>query len=84
MAESYQATPTDSLLFPVLDCVRHIPTHRALNYRFPAEIINEGWNEIIVYNGNAERADEQQRRDHSVMLLSIEVAVVPVGHEARD
>ena len=81
---SYQATPTDSLLFPVLDCVRHIPTHRALNYRFPAEIINEGWNEIIVYNGNAERADEQQRRDHSVMLLSIEVAVVPVGHEARD
>ncbi len=82
---SYQATPTEWLLFPVLGCVRHTPEHRALNYRFSADVIKEGWNEIIIYNGSAERADRQQRRDHSVVLVSIEVAVVPVGYaDIRD
>ena len=75
---SYQATPTEMLLFPVLSCARHIPEHQALNYRFPAESINEGWNEITVYNGSPQRADQQQRRDNSVVLVSIELAVVPL------
>ena len=77
---SYQAAPTEWLLFPVLKCVRHIPEHRALNYRFPAELIHEGWNEIVIYNGSPQRADGQQRREHAIVLASIEVAVVPVGY----
>ncbi len=74
---NYQAEETDRLLFPVMECARHIPTHRALNYRFSADAINEGWNDIVVYHGGSERADWEQRRDNTVLLAGIEVAVVP-------
>ena len=73
---SFQSKATSDLLFPVITCSHHVSTHRAFNYRFTVEAIKEGWNEITVYNGCPHRADREQRRENSVVIVSIELAVV--------
>jgi hypothetical protein len=41
---TFAAEPTDRLLFPTGIYTHHVAEHRALNYRFQASAIREGWN----------------------------------------
>jgi hypothetical protein len=45
---------TDRLLFPCGSLTHHADDHVGCNFEFPASLIREGWNEVIVENGGAE------------------------------
>lgn len=72
---SFDAQPTDELLIPASIYTHHIAAHQALNYQFPVSAIREGWNEVVVYNENHQRASLQERLDGAVNVVSVELAV---------
>ncbi len=57
---------TDKLLFPTGIFTHHTVKHKALNFRFLASDIKEGWNELLVFNNN----------ESDVRILSLELAVL--------
>ena len=71
----FQAQPTDELLLPTGAYTHHVPEHRAFDYRFDVSAIQEGWNEIMVINGNHERATPEERQAHAARIVSVELAV---------
>ena len=66
---------TERLLFPAGVYSHHVPEHRAINFHFRASDIKEGWNEVLVFNGSHERATAEERHDHAVTIVSIELGV---------
>ena len=61
-------TSSDELLFPC-GCLTHLTSaHRGYNYRFPVNLVRDGWNEIVVENGD----------ESAIRIESIEVAVRPI------
>ncbi len=72
---NYKAQPTQKLLFPVGPLTEHLPECQAFNYSFNAGDIREGWNEIGIVNGSRQRDNAQQRKENSVNIASIELAV---------
>lgn len=73
---SFDATPTDRLLFSTGAYTHHVPEHRAVNFRLPADLIREGWNEVLVFNGSRERGDAEARRRHSLHVVGVELGVM--------
>lgn len=71
----FEGHATDRLLFPAGDFTHHTPNHRARNYRLPASAIREGWNEVLVFNGNRRASPTLKDRDGTVRILSVELAV---------
>jgi len=71
----FEFTPTTDLLFPVWKYNRVHSDHIALNYAFDVGLIKEGWNEIILYNENHNRAMPEERAANSVHVASIELSV---------
>ena len=51
-------------------------------FRFWVCGVRDGWNEVLVINGNHQRATAAQRRTNSVKIVSIELAVR--AQETRD
>ncbi len=47
----FSGRPAASLLFPSGPYRRHVPEHRAWNFRFPTSILHDGWNCVTVHNG---------------------------------
>ena len=72
---SFEAEATEKLLFPQEDHTHHVPEYAAFNYRFDVARIVEGWNEISVYNGCHTRRTAQERRDNSITVRSLELAI---------
>jgi hypothetical protein len=66
---------TSELLFPNRPFTHHLPENQAVNFRFSAEQIREGWNELTVYNGSHVRRGEKEHGDNTVVIVSIELAV---------
>jgi len=59
---------TDELLYPC-GCLTHLTSaHRGYNYRFPINLVRDGWNEITVENGN----------ESAITIDSIELAIRPI------
>lgn len=48
---------TASLLFPSGPYRRHVPEHRAWNFRFPTSILHDGWNVITIHNDGTRPLD---------------------------
>ena len=72
---TFETQATDELLFPQLAHAFHLPEYTAFNYIFDVVEINEGWNEISVYNGSHERGTAEERCRNSVTIRSIELAI---------
>jgi hypothetical protein len=66
---SVEATPTDRLLFPCGSLTHLTAAHRGYNFRFPVTLVRDGWNEIMVENG-----DEQP-----ITVDAIELAIRPAA-----
>jgi hypothetical protein len=64
-----EKTPTDELLYPCGPLTHLTAEHRGYNFRFPVNLVRDGWNEITVENGG----------DSSITITSIEVAIRPIG-----
>lgn len=76
---SFDAKETDLLLFPTGIYTHHAPEHRAFTYRFKSALIYEGWNEVLVFNGSHKRKTAEERRENSVNILSVELALKKQG-----
>jgi len=62
-------TMTDKLLFPC-GCLTHLtPENRGYNFRFPIDLVRDGWNEITIENGD----------DQPVTIVCIDLAIRPIG-----
>ncbi|MBI2192316.1 MAG: hypothetical protein HYU36_10060 [Planctomycetes bacterium] len=72
---NFSSRLTSQLLFPTGQYTHHVPEHQALDYTFPASLIREGWNEVLLIHGGRERATREQRARHSVNVVSVELAV---------
>lgn len=62
----YELQSTDKLLFPTGTYTHHLEGHIAFNLRLDAQLIEDGWNEVLVFN-----AHESQ----SIEVISVELAV---------
>jgi len=80
---NFEAEPTDKLLFPTGIYTQHTPEHRAWNYRAKLADIRNGWNEVLVINGNRKNATAAERRDNSVQIVSVELGVIKKGKPIR-
>ena len=65
LARARRTAETDRLLFPTGIYTHHLPEHTALNYRFKAADIRDGWNEVLVINGSRKRAAAEEQARHS-------------------
>ncbi len=70
-----EGEPTDLLLFPQREFTHHLPEYTAFNYTFDVARIVDGWNEICVYNGCHQRQTAEERRENSITIRSLELAV---------
>ena len=73
----FAGAQTDKLLFPAGVCTHHVKGHTAWNFRFPAAEVKDGWNEVLVTNGSHRKATPEERREYSVKIVSLELAIVP-------
>ena len=62
-------TVTKELLFPCGPLTQLTPEHKGCNYRFPLELVRDGWNEITIENGN----------ETPLTIVCIDVAIRPIG-----
>ena len=83
---NYEAEPTDELLFPTGMFTHLGSKHQGYNFRFKADHIAEGWNDIVVYNNSLfyEKARKyyyeptaQERKNFAFCIVSVELAVKP-------
>ena len=72
---TYEAKPTDQLLFPIGPFDRFGPAYQGFNYRLNAGEIKEGWNEIVVYHGTHDPVRSRERNE-TARIASIELAVM--------
>ena len=70
----FNSTLSDELLEPTGSLTHHVPENVALNFTFPATVIREGWNDLVVAHGGM-AADLADRRRQGVMLVGIELLV---------
>ena len=47
-------TPNDRLLFPCGSLTHHVPENTGYDFTFPASLIRDGWNEVVVENGGSQ------------------------------
>lgn len=71
---SFDSNLSDELLEPTGSLTHHVPENVALNYTFPATLIREGWNDLVVAHGGM-AADLADRRRQGVMLVGIELLI---------
>lgn len=72
---TFAATETSDLLFPAGGFTRHVPEHRAYNFRRPVSAIRDGWNEVLVFNGRHEKKDGDGMQDNRLHVVSVELAI---------
>ncbi|MHB0936152.1 MAG: hypothetical protein ACYDCO_10920 [Armatimonadota bacterium] len=72
---SFTAEPTDRLLFPTGKLTHLPPQYLGLNYRLPVEAIQDGINEIVVYDGDENRTPYPDRLVRQTRIISVEAAV---------
>ena len=72
---SFDGQLTDQLLFPAGIYTHHVTEYRAYNFRCEPGTIREGWNEVLVLNGNHDRATAEDRQANSIKIVGIELAV---------
>jgi len=74
----WESEETDDLLFDVHDgsnaesalFTKHIAKHIAYNFRFKTQNILEGWNELVILNGNLARCNGRNTLDnYSTMVI---------------
>ena len=70
----FGGTPDNCLLFPVATMTHHTPDHLGLNFTLPLSCVREGWNEVVVMNGEPVSWAEKQTHD-TVRVVSLELAV---------
>ena len=70
---------TGELLEPCGSLTHHPPDTVALNYRFPASTILEGWNDIIVAHGADDPGEPSKRKEQGIRLVGIELLVDKAG-----
>jgi hypothetical protein len=58
----------DQLLLPAGIHTHHLPEHLALQTILPVADIEQGWNELVIFNAH---------KAHTAELLSVELAVLP-------
>jgi len=74
---SFQAEETDRLLFPTGKLTYLAPQYLGLNFRLPVEAIQDGINEVIVYDGDENRTPYPERKVTQTRIISVELTVKP-------
>lgn len=73
---NFESSITDHLLFEEgISFTKHAPEHIVFNFSFSIDKIKEGWNEIIVYNGNYKNTTLDERIQHSICIEGIEAGI---------
>lgn len=67
-----EKTSTDELLYPCGTLTHLTAGHCGYNFRFPVNLVRDGWNEITVENGD----------ESPITIACIEVAIRPIGQGA--
>lgn len=66
----WESEETDDLLFDVSSFTKHVAKHIAYNFRFKTQNILEGWNELVILNGNLARCSGRNTRaNYSTMVI---------------
>jgi hypothetical protein len=67
----------------MLDCfggfTHHVPEYTALNFRFPASMIREGWNDLILAHGAADPGEPAKRHEQGVRVVGIDLLADKAG-----
>ena len=72
----FDCAATDALLEPAGALTHHVPEHTVIDFTFPASVIREGWNDLIVVHGGLAE-DLAHRRELAVDIVGIELLVEP-------
>jgi hypothetical protein len=72
---SFAGTATDRLVFPTGMYTHHVPEHRAFDFVLPASRVKDGWNEVLIFNGNHKNATPAERRDNTVRVVGLDLAL---------
>jgi len=72
---SFAAEQTGRLLFPTGKLTHLAPEYLGLNYRLPIEAIQDGLNELVVYDGDENRTPYPERQVRQTRIISVELAV---------
>ena len=78
---NWNAHPTDELLANIGNLTHHVSRNTALNFRFPATAIREGWNDLIVACGGNDPGEPAKRREQAVKVVGIDLLVDKVGRD---
>lgn len=74
---AFERRETDRLLAPTGAHVRHLPEHRAFEYRLDAARLRDGVNEIILYHGSEDTDPRRRDLSGSVRVVGLELLVTP-------
>jgi hypothetical protein len=72
---SFQSEQTDRLLFPTGKLTHLAPQYLGRNFRLPVEAIQDGINEVVVYDGDENRSPDPERQVTQTRIISVEMAV---------
>lgn len=72
---SFEAEQTDRLLFRTGPLTHLAPQYLGLNYRLPIDAIQDGINEVIVYDADENRTPYPDRQVRQTRIISVELAV---------
>ncbi|MFR3482521.1 MAG: hypothetical protein ACLTXL_02855 [Clostridia bacterium] len=66
---------TNKLLFPAGDYDELLEGHMGFTFTLPAGLIQEGWNEITVFNLASESAEREENEKNTFRLMNLDLAI---------
>ncbi|MCM8816787.1 MAG: hypothetical protein NC913_04665 [Candidatus Omnitrophica bacterium] len=70
---NFKSQQTDKLLCRVGGYTHHVPEHTAFNFQFDPSLIKNGFNSIVVMNGSHNWYKDQDRKQKTIRVVSIEI-----------
>lgn len=73
---NFDATPTGQLLTRTGEMVKHIGDHIGLNFTLPLDLVRDGMNELVVFDGSGNAAAYRPRDEINLTrIVSVELSV---------
>ncbi|HON05652.1 MAG TPA: hypothetical protein PLB98_04700 [bacterium] len=72
---NFNSTQTDKLLCAVGGYTHHVPEHTAFNFEFDTSQVKSGYNSIVVMNGSHNWYNDNERKQETIRVVSVELIV---------
>lgn len=73
---NFDTTPTDRLLSQAGEMTHHLDAHVGLNYTVPIDLLRDGHNDVVVFDGSGNAAPDRKPADVKLTrILSVELLV---------